>query len=63
MLTLVRVERGSARPDEKTLREAVASERARLGVPARGVADLAVAGPYAIRIDGREVDEYVVWER
>ena len=25
--------------------------------------DLGIAGPYPISVDGKELDEYVVWER
>ena len=63
-LTVVRVPRGQARPSEAELRAAIARDRVRLHLQAEpSLHDLAVAGPYAINIDGQDLDEYVVWER
>ncbi|MFQ5665753.1 MAG: hypothetical protein ACE5I7_04905 [Candidatus Binatia bacterium] len=63
-LAVVRVKRGHAPPTEEDARAAIARDRARLHLPPekyRG--DVSVAGPYAITVDGQELDEYVVWER
>jgi hypothetical protein len=46
------------------LRAAIEQDRARLHLRSEdALRDLAVAGPYAIVVDGQELDEYVVWER
>jgi len=61
---LVRVRRGEPRPSEEVLRRALAEDRERLGLPrANGAAEMVVAGPYAVLVDGTELDEYVVWDR
>jgi hypothetical protein len=61
---LVRVPRGSARPSDEQFRTALQHDRERLHQPAPRVqAELEIAGPYAIVVDGSELDEYVVWER
>jgi len=63
-LTTVRVPHGDPRPSEADLRRAVERDRELLRLPpANGVLEIAVAGPYQILVDGREIDEYVVWER
>jgi len=63
-LTVVRVQRGQPSPDESVIRAAIAHDRERLHLPPeKYVCDFAVAGPYAISVDGKELDEYVVWER
>jgi hypothetical protein len=62
-LILVRVDRGAPLPDPGGLREALAADRRRLALPPDAVGEVAVAGPYPIRVDDRDVDEYVVWER
>jgi hypothetical protein len=42
----------------------MARDRTRLGLPTeQHLRDVQVAGPYAIQIDGQELDEYVIWER
>ncbi len=63
-LTVIRVPRGQPPPGEAALRAAIARDRERLQLPPeRDRRDFAVAGPYAITLDGKELDEYVVWER
>ena len=63
-LAVVRVQRGQQRPAEEDFRAALAHDRERLHLPPeKDVCDFAVAGPYAVIVDGRELDEYVVWER
>ena len=62
-LAVVRVQRGQPRPAEEDFRAALAHDRERLYLPPeKYVCDFAVAGPYAVTVDGRELDEYVVWE-
>jgi hypothetical protein len=61
---LIRVPRGGARPSEEQFRVALQRDRERLHHPASDVpTELEIAGPYAITVDGSELDEYVVWER
>ncbi len=61
--TLVRVPRGESRPSEEEFRTALQGDRERLGLPQpNGPLEFQVAGPYAIVVDGVELDEYVVWE-
>jgi hypothetical protein len=63
-LTVVRLPRGEPHPSDDTIRAALARDRERLHLPPEMFErDFTVAGPYAILIDGRELDEYVVWER
>ena len=63
-LTVVRVPRGQAPPNEEAIRAAIAHDRERLHLPPeKYVCDFAIAGPYAIIVEGRDLDEYVVWER
>ena len=63
-LTVVRVGRGQPPPSEADLRTAIDCDRARLRLAPEALRrDLDVAGPYAITVDGQELDEYVVWER
>ncbi len=63
-LTVVRLRRGEPQPSDAAIRAALASDRERLHLPPEKFErDYAVAGPYAITIDGKELDEYVVWER
>jgi hypothetical protein len=62
--TIIRVPRGAPPPSEEACRRAITEDRRRLRLPAmNGRADLAVAGPYAVTIDGTELDEYTVWEK
>ena len=61
---LLRIPRGEARPSDERFRAALAEDHARLHQPqGNGTSELEVAGPYAILVDGTELDEYVVWER
>ena len=61
---LIRVPRGEARPSEEQFRAALQRDRERLHHPNPKVAtELEISGPYAIIVDGSEIDEYVVWER
>ena len=61
---MVRVARGLPRPAEAELRAAIERDRVRLHLPAQNTfRDLTTAGPYAITVDGQELDEYVVWEQ
>ncbi len=63
-LTVIRVSRGQPTPSEADLRAAVGRDRQRLHLPpANHLHDIAVAGPYAVTVDGQDLDEYVVWER
>jgi hypothetical protein len=63
-LTIVRVAHGQPRPEDAEFRRALERDRTRLGLPSQPyVPDIGVAGPYCISVDGRELDEYVVWER
>ena len=63
-LTVVRLQRGEPQPSDDTIRSALARDRERLHLPPEKFErDFAVAGPYAITVDGKELDEYVVWER
>lgn len=62
-LTLVHVDRGAPPPDEETLRVALRRDREHLHRPQESLGEVAVAGPYPVRVGGREMDEYVVWER
>jgi hypothetical protein len=42
----------------------MARDRTSLRLPTeQHLRDVQVAGPYAIQIDGQELDEYVIWER
>jgi hypothetical protein len=63
VLALVRVERDAPRPDEEALRAALVADRARLRLPPAAPGDVVVVGPYPVHVDGRDLDEYVVWER
>jgi len=63
-MALVRVPRGAPAPEEEELRTALARDHSRLRLPApNGLLEIEVNGPYAITVDGEELDEYVVWER
>jgi hypothetical protein len=63
-LTVVRVAHGQPKPSDEDLQAAITRDRVRLHLPPQNhLHDLAVAGPYAITVDGQELDEYVIWER
>jgi hypothetical protein len=61
-LIVLRVQRGAAPPSEPDIRAAIESDRARLALPADEVSAYRLAGPYAIEVEGRLLDEYVAWE-
>ncbi len=61
-LVLIRVPRGAAPPAGDAVERAILDDRRRLGLSANGRPDVVVAGPYAIELDGRPMDEYVAWE-
>lgn len=62
-LTVLRVPRGAAAPNEAALRTAIELDRTRLRLSGNSAArDLRVAGPYHIKVDGQDLDEYVVWD-
>ena len=61
---LLRIPRGDPRPTGAAFLEALRQDREQLHLPdLTGQTEIEVAGPYAITVDGSEVDEYVVWER
>ena len=61
---LIRIPRGGARPSEEQFRAALQQDRQRLHHPDPTIpTEVEIAGPYAITVDGSELDEYVVWER
>ena len=63
-LTVLRLTRGHPAPSDGDARAALARDRASLGLPTeQHQRDVEVAGPYAISIDGQDLDEYVIWER
>jgi hypothetical protein len=63
-LGIIRVARGAQKPAPEQLRAAVDQDRRALHMPpGDGRSDLMVAGPYALTINGEDIDEYVVWER
>ena len=62
-LTILRVARGQS-PSPEDLRKAIERDRTRLHLPVQNnLRDLSVAGPYAVTVDGQDLDEYVVWEQ
>lgn len=61
---MLRLPRGSERPADEQFRAALEKDRAQLRMPSLvGTYDLEVAGPYAIHVDGADLDEWVAWER
>jgi len=61
---LIRIPRGAPRPSDDAFQQAIAEDRQRLRLPANnGYVDFGVAGPYAVVVDGAELDEYAVWEK
>lgn len=61
-LVVLRVARGAPAPTEAELFAALAADRSDLGLPAGQPFACRSAGPYAIEVGGRAVDEYVAWE-
>ena len=61
-LIVLRLPRGAAPPSEPDIRAAIENDRARLALPVDDVGAYRLAGPYAIEVDGRSLDEYVAWE-
>jgi hypothetical protein len=61
-LVVLRVPRGTAAPDDAAIRGALAGDRARLALPSLASVSYRVAGPYAVEIGGRALDEYCAWE-
>ena len=63
-LSVIRVPRGDAQPTEHDARAVLDRDRDTLHLPPEGtLRDIEIAGPYAITVDGVELDEYTVWER
>ena len=63
-LTTVRVPHGQPRPSEETFLAAIERDRSTLHLPpSKARPDFSVAGPYHVTVDGKDIDEYVVWER
>ncbi len=61
---LLRVPRGTAKPSDEKFVEALQKDRERLSLPAlNGQMEFEATGPFAITVDGSELDEYVVWEK
>jgi hypothetical protein len=61
---LLRLPRGADRPTDDQFRAALQKDHDFLRMPPlNGACDLQIAGPYAILVDGAELDEWVVWER
>ena len=61
---LIRLARGAAHPTEEQLRAALQADHEQIHQPAPSApTELHVAGPYHILVGGKELDEYVVWER
>jgi hypothetical protein len=61
-LVVLRYPRGSGPPTADALQAALRADRDRLHLPAAGDLSYAVAGPYAIEVDGQPLDEWVAWE-
>jgi len=61
-LVVLRFPRGASAPDAEAVREAIATDRRRMRLPAAPDTAYRVAGPYPIVVDGRTLDEYVAWE-
>ena len=62
-LTVIRVARGAPAPTPEDLRTAIEKDRAQQRVDGgKYFVDFRVSGPYSITVDGKELDEYVVWE-
>jgi hypothetical protein len=63
VLALVRINRGAPRPTDDVFRAALHRDRSELNLPPASIGEMAVAGPYAVRVGDDDLDEYVVWER
>lgn len=61
-LVVLRYPRGSAPPTAAALEAAIRNDRERLHLPPAADLSWGVAGPYAIEVDGRPLDEWVAWE-
>ncbi len=60
---LIRVPRGETKPTDEAFLEAIRKDRELLSLPSlNGHTEFVCAGPYAIIVDGSELDEYVAWE-
>ena len=60
---MIRLPRGE-RPSQEQFADALGEDRRRLHLPpSTGSVEFLTAGPYAIIVDGHELDEYVAWER
>lgn len=61
-LVLIRVPRGAPAPGPDDIQRALAEDRRRMPPGGASGFDHAMAGPYAILVDGVALDEYVIWE-
>jgi hypothetical protein len=61
-LVVLRLPRGAAAPAAEAVSSAIAADRERLHLAAKGQIDYRLAGPYPIEVGGRSLDEYVAWE-
>jgi hypothetical protein len=61
---LLRIPRGQARPSDEEFLAALARDREQLRLPKlNGATDFETAGPYPIVYEGKDLDEWVVWEK
>ena len=64
VFALVRIPRGGPKPSEEDFVQALKKDRLNLRLPeSNGHLEFETAGPYAILVDGSELDEYVAWEK
>ncbi len=49
-------------PSAGEVRNALADDRNQIALPPGAILGYRVAGPYAVVVDGVEMDEYVAWE-
>ncbi len=62
--TMIRIGRGEPKPSDEAFTTALKEDRQRLHFPpSNGTAEMEIAGPYPVLVDGAELDEYVAWER
>jgi hypothetical protein len=61
-LVVLRLPRGAPPPGADDIRAAIRADRDRLALPADAAAGFQIAGPYAIKVGGASLDEYVAWE-